>query len=336
MPKKQPKKHLILVHGRATKPSENEKTRLVKKALLHGITRTDAEAAKAIRSGKVKFSLAYYGDISNQVMLKHDPKLAAFMTEKDPAHDDLPCECCGSYDNSLDELLARKTNQFTRKEYMRFLGTMPDRRWLDNFADVASVVGSVLRISTSLIRGASPDMAAYLTHRRDVGSPVRQRLQTILRPALERGDDICLVAHSMGCLVAYDVLWKFSSMSEYLAVRDKRVNMWLTLGNPLGEPGVRNNLYDAHEHEDGKYPRNAIDSWVNITAIDDFVAHDQDIADDFRAMKERRYLRRIVDRPRIYTFWHGYDGSNPHKLYAYLDHPKVGAEIAKWVRRPPK
>lgn len=35
------KKHLIVIHGRATKPSATEKRRLVKKSLLHGINRLD-------------------------------------------------------------------------------------------------------------------------------------------------------------------------------------------------------------------------------------------------------------------------------------------------------
>ena len=40
------KKHLIVIHGRSTKPSQKEKTRLVRAALLHGLERVDAAAAK--------------------------------------------------------------------------------------------------------------------------------------------------------------------------------------------------------------------------------------------------------------------------------------------------
>ena len=68
------KKHLILVHGRATKPSEKEKRRLVRKTLVHGLERTSPKAAEAIRNKRVRFSLAYYGDISNSVLLSDDKK----------------------------------------------------------------------------------------------------------------------------------------------------------------------------------------------------------------------------------------------------------------------
>jgi len=69
-----PDKHLILIHGRATKPPRVAKRRLVKKALVGGVNRVDEKAARAIESGRVKFSLAYYGDINNRLMVAAEPE----------------------------------------------------------------------------------------------------------------------------------------------------------------------------------------------------------------------------------------------------------------------
>ena len=124
-------------------------------------------------------------------------------------------------------------------------------------------------------------------------------------------------------------------MSEYRDVQEKsaRVNLWLTLGNPLGEPGVIDNLYDSNEREDGKYPKDIINRWINISARDDFVAHDEKVSDDYRAMKQLGYVRELKDIVNIHNFWEGTQGSNPHKFYGYLDNPTVAREIAKWIMK---
>ena len=136
-------------------------------------------------------------------------------------------------------------------------------------------------------------------------------------------------------MVSYDVLWKFSQMSEYRDVQDskRRISKWITLGNPLGEPGVRKNLYDADEPDDGRYPKNIIKGWVNLSAQDDFICHDSTVKDDFKEMKKWGYVESISDR-KIYNFWLGRKTSNPHKFYGYLDNPYVAREVADWANTP--
>lgn len=326
-----PKKHLILVHGRSTKPSQKEKERLVRAALVRGIERSDSSAAMRLRSGNVRFSLCYFGDVNNRLLRRSGTDAWKWMAKKDPDHGNALCEDGNYYEASLAEALRRPSNAFTRADYAHWLDEVKDFRGVDDIARVASGVASFLGLSEELISHRSPDMAAYLT-RRTVASEIRTRLQEPLSTALRDGDDICLLAHSMGCIVAYDVLWKFSRMSEYRELRGTQIPLWLTLGNPLGEPGVKNCLYDAREPDDSRYPEGIVDTWVNISAHDDFICHDADIGDDFREMKRQRHVRRIIDRPKIYSFWRGSGGSNPHKLYAYLNHPDVGAELASWIQ----
>lgn len=326
-----PKKHLILVHGRSTKPSAKEKERLVRTALVHGVGRADDDAAQRIRTGEVRLSLAYYGDINNRILRRSDESVWKWMTHKDPDHGNAPCEGGDYYEPAMSELLSRPTDAFSKRDYRRWLDEVKDLRGIDEVASIASAVASFFQLSDEFMRRSSEDMVQYLT-RRTIGSEIRTRLQEPLRQALRCGDDVCLVAHSMGCIVAYDVLWKFSRLSEYRELRGSRVKRWLTLGNPLGEPGVFKNLYDAREPDESRYPEDIIDTWINVSAHDDFICHDEDIGDDFREMKRRGHVGRIHDREKIYTFWRGGSGHNPHKLYAYLNHPSVGAEIAEWIR----
>lgn len=330
------KKHLIIVHGRASKPSHSEKERLVLKSLLHGLNRVDTSAAKAIKTRKIKYDFVYYGDINNRLLLaamsEKDPRRHEF-TGKDTRHNNQKCQPAGSYDADLEDLFSQQS--FTKKAYQRFLKQNSDKRGLDNVAAVISWFANLVALSDKILQKATPDMGAYLISRR-VGSSIRMRLQAPLKPSLLAGNDVCLVAHSMGCIVSYDVLWKFSQMSEYHDVRKSgyKVSKWLTLGCPLGEPGVRKNLYDANEDEDGKYPRHIIRDWVNIAARDDFVCHDEAIRDDFKPMLKKGYVESIKDINRgVHTFWKGQQGTNPHKLYGYLDHPKVAKQIASWIHQ---
>ena len=321
-----PRKHLVLIHGRATKPPKVAKKRLVKKALVEGLRRVDPHSAQAVDRGRVTFTLAYYGDINNRLMVAAESWRKAHMVQ---LRGDW-YEPSDSYDEDLDRLVARPTNQHSLKHYRKLLDEEADKRYMDDLARVASPMLGLFGLGTRIIKKILPDLGAYLTSR-VVGSEIRFRLQGPIKKALKSGEDVAIIAHSMGCIVSYDVLWKLSRMSEYQDVRDRKVSLWLTLGNPLGEPAVRNSLYDAREPEDGMYPAN-IDRWVNVAARDDFVAHDRTIADDFREMKKNKLTRSIRDAPLIQNFWVGTHGSNPHKFYGYLNHPRVAKILADWIK----
>jgi hypothetical protein len=329
-------KHLFVIHGRSTKPSEKEKARITRQSLLHGLDRGHSEVAARIRqksgSGRVKLSFIYYGDISNALILERNPSKANRLSGTDPAHGNAKCEPDAFYDEGLKLLYAH--NSHNKSAYKKLLRDNPDARWIDNVASVISVLGNLSGLSDRLISAATADLGAYLLTRK-TGSAIRERLQKPLRKALLNGDDVCLLSHSMGCMVSYDVLWKFSQMSEYRDVQDskRRISKWITLGNPLGEPGVRKNLYDADEPDDGRYPKNIIKGWVNLSAQDDFICHDSTVKDDFKEMKKWGYVESISDR-KIYNFWLGRKTSNPHKFYGYLDNPYVAREVADWANTP--
>jgi hypothetical protein len=327
------KKHLIVIHGRATKPSASEKKSLVKKSLLHGIDRVDSTIATKIKNGNIKYSFVYYGDVSNQELIARDKDLKKSLTGKnDVKYNNEPCEPKGSYDDDLETMLAQEL--FTKAAYKKLLADVPDKRYLDEIAAFVSWFSSKTGFSDEIISRATADMGAYLLTRK-VGSEVRERLGEPLKKALLADEDVCLVSHSMGCIVSYDVLWKFSQMSEYRDVQHSgnKINLWLTIGNPLGEPGVKKNLYDANEKQDGKYPKHIINDWLNISAVDDFVSHDCKIADDYAEMKTLGYLNKLKDMAEIYNFWSGTNGSNPHKFYSYLDNPNVAKTITQWAKR---
>jgi hypothetical protein len=323
-------KTLILIHGRSVKPAASVQKRLVFDALMSGLSRVDPLAARELWNGAIDCYFAYYGDINNRLIVQAGDKLAAELTaENDPEYHYAPCLPEAPHRRALNQLMS--VQRHDRESYGALLASYHDTRWLDDIARTVSGISLSPHLREYLVKWATADMSEYL-HTRTTGSEIRERLQNCLRPALERGSDICLISHSMGAIVSYDVLWKYSHMSEYrhIQTNGNRVSLWLTIGCPLGEPGVRQNLYDARERGEDRFPRRVVRDWVNVAAEDDFVAHDRTMADDFRDMRNLNYVERIFDR-RIYNFWVKDGTSDPHNFYGYLDNPEVAASVAGWI-----
>ncbi|MEM8775319.1 MAG: hypothetical protein AAGF53_09810 [Pseudomonadota bacterium] len=328
---------IILIHGRSTKPCKRVHAKLLKSALLQGLNRVSAKAAKKVSNGSIKLNFVYYGDINNDILARTSDRHKKMLTAKDPDFSNVPCLPEDGFQQSIDALAAFK--RFDKRAYKRILRENEDSRLLDSAARAVSTIAAITTatlLNEFAIKKATADMGAYLM-RRSVGSAVRERLQSPLRTALQKGDDVCLISHSMGCMVSYDVLWKFSRMSEYRKVRENgnRVKRWITLGCPLGEAGVKANLYDANERnqQDGtdKHPKDIVDQWENIAAVDDFISHDATMRDDFRAMLKYEHLKGIRDQ-KIYNCWAMDGKSNPHKFYGYLAHPVTADIVARWIK----
>ena len=328
---------IIMIHGRSTKPARKAHAALQKRALLAGLDRANPAKAKKLRDGKVKLDIVYYGDINNRLMSAASVSARKNLTAKDPDFGNAPCIPPDAIQKALKDLQAIK--RYDKRAYRKIVKANKDLRFLDEAAWALSTFAAITSLTVAnmaAIKYATADMGAYLT-RRSIGSAIRERLQAPLKRALLKGDDICLVSHSMGCMVAYDVLWKFSRMSEYRAIQDKgtKVKRWITLGCPLGEAGVKANLYDANERDfqggTDKHPKGIVDLWQNVAAVDDFISHDSTMKGDYRAMTKFGYVKGIQDR-RIYNCYAEDGVSNPHKFYGYLMNAACTELVADWIR----
>lgn len=334
-------KHLILIHGRAIKPSRKTMVELSRRAISNGLRRAGRSPAQdTFDSDKIQFSFCYFGDISNEILAKKSKAEADKLVEDDPENG----RKCFPAEPLHDAFaLTDRLKSFDKKTYSQLLKDADDWRMLDDASDMVSLFGSLFTggiLNKWVIDKATADLGAYLTSH-TIGSEIRERLGKILAPALRRGDDICLVSHSMGCMISYDVLWKYAHTSEYTDLREKNnpVTLWMTIGNPLGEDGVRNNLLDGRYVEAEKYPLNLVRDWANFYAQDDFVAHIEKIAPIYRRMPAAGRPHSITDT-HIYNCWHYNDvkrkrmTSNPHDLYGYLMHQSVAGRLADWLEAP--
>lgn len=154
------------------------------------------------------------------------------------------------------------------------------------------------------VRSFTPDVAAYLFDRGQ-----REKIRDRLRMWLSSGPGpFVVVAHSMGTIVAYDVLHEF-------ARRGDPVPLLVTMGSPLGIEEIQQRV---------RRPLGVpgqVGHWHNFAAKFDIVSIDRSLSDEYPPTS------RISDHPIETTGLL----DNPHNVEGYLGHPDVKSVVANVV-----
>ena len=304
---------LVFVHGRHFKPPADELMDISVAAMKAGIDRDYPDAADLFQGMHKR--MAYYGDINNE-----------FLAEAGERYDEQLD--VGDRRNALQRLSAiEKRKNFGVSRYDR----LPGKTAIAEFAaDIAAPLLSTLGLSDKVISKVAPDFAEYWNGSSEFGSRVRNRVRTAIREAADGESRVMLVSHGTGCIVAYDVLWELSNDPEYSEqFANKKIDLWLTLGAPLGSSTVGDKLMGATEKGRERYPSNVV-SWHNLSAEDDYMSHDNTLADDFAEMLKQKQISTIRDY-RIYNLTVRYGKSNPHSSVGYLIHPRVAQIVSDWL-----
>ncbi|MBM3328473.1 MAG: hypothetical protein FJY67_03235 [Calditrichaeota bacterium] len=332
-------KTIILIHGRNYKPPKDKLAPLWIQALRHGLGRdlkgTPSHAAKlaafdaALRraSADALDQFVYYGDLSNAYLEfgKDWHSHIGQSTYDDSEERQKQLDLLRSYPTATD---------FSRSNYRKLPGQTGVGEF---FADTLGAALGSIGLGRPLITFAAPDMERYFRSDSRFGTEVRGRLIAPLRAAMDRGDDICVISHSLGTLISYDTFWKFNYYSEYrgtLTTTDyshKRISLWITLGSPLGDETCKRHLKGADLTGPRRYPAN-IDRWVNVFAEDDYVSHDGKVKNDYKGMSAAISDHKVYNLGLEFGhkgFPHG--RSNPHSELGYLIHPEVARVVADWL-----
>jgi len=105
-------------------------------------------------------------------------------------------------------------------------------------------------------------------------SDVRSRVRDRMANALQRHADnrVCLIAHSVGSIIAYDVL-------RMLEQHPPGIDHFVTIGSPLGLPVVTQHVRE--EFSNTLVPQQ-VRQWTNLSDPRDKIALDCSLADDYR------------------------------------------------------
>jgi len=302
------------VHGRDFKPACEPLMDLSVAALRAGVDRDYPDATYAFDS--ISRDIAYYGDLTNELLTRQHKKY--------DEHLDI-----GDRNNALVALRsisARK--RFGIRQYDSLPGKSAVPEFISNFA--APMFGAV-GLTIPLIGRVSYDFAEYLRGDTDYAELVRERVRCKLCDMLNRGDRILLMSHGTGSVVAFEVLWKLSHDPRFKEEYSQaKVDLWVTLGAPLGDSNIRRRLLGASEGSVASCPTNVI-SWHNVSAEDDYTCHDNTLADDFKKMMQERVVSAVHDH-HIYNLAVRYGKSNPHSSIGYYIHPMTAKIVVDWMQ----
>ena len=205
--------------------------------------------------------------------------------------------------------------------------------WPRRLLRLAHVIGDAVPALGRLF--ASPatrlmmhDASRYLKNRGGIASDVRALVRNALESAWASRRRILLIGHSLGSVIAYDTLWELSHGAREAA---GRIELFITLGSPLGTHFIRRSLQGAHRRGEARYPTN-IDRWLNFAARGDTTALQPRLRPFFREMLELGLVRTIEDHVALTNYFRGSGGLNVHKAFGYLAQPAVAAAIAGWLR----
>jgi hypothetical protein len=167
-----------------------------------------------------------------------------------------------------------------------------------------------------LIESKANDLFRYHSDPRLRGL-IRKRLAARLAKAKRNGRPVLLIAHSMGSIIAYDVLRQN---------RELMVSHFVTIGSPLGLGEVK--AASAREFGDPRIP-DGVAAWSNLADPRDRIAAlDLRLASDYGPGPQ---CRRIQDMA-VRNLYVGPSGRpNPHKVYGYLRTPEMSRLIRAWL-----
>lgn len=291
-------KQIIYVPGKNPKPEASLHRELVWRTLVEGVRRADMTVAASLQASHTQFHLVgwnylyyhAYKDITSDI-----PWIDALINKHGPTQQDMQD--------------ARSWNIWLS----RFVLTLGDH------------IPLLIRMLPEELRSTANEIDRYFNDTDAVARKIRDLLKQTLRPLLERQDDVLLIGHSLGSVIAYDTLWELTHQDGLEAKVD-----FLTLGSPMGMHYIQRRLLGMNGSREKSYP-GLIRHWINISAEGDVTALNQDLKESFRPMLESGLVESIEDHCHgIYNYFRSDEGLNCHRSYGYFVSPAVGSIIADW------
>jgi len=286
------------VPGKNPKADPEQHRKLLWRTLVEGVRRADSTLADKLQASYTQFHLVgwnyiyyhVYKDITSDI-----PWIDALINKHGPTEQDI--RDAHSWNIWLSRLVL----------------TLGDH------------IPLLIRLLPEAVRSTAQEIDRYLNNTDDAARKIRDLLQQTLRPMLEQEDNVLLIGHSLGSVIAYDTLWELSRQEGIKGKVD-----FLTLGSPLGMHYIQRRLLGMNNHGENSYP-DRIRHWINLSAEGDVAALNRNLNESFHTMLELGLVESIEDHSHgIYNFFRSDAGLNSHRSYGYMVNPAVGSIIANW------
>ena len=300
------KKVIIGIHGLGNKPPEDLLKKWWRDAMLEGF------AAHGINKELPTFELIYWADIIYVKPLdvyERDVDSQYYMDE--------PYVKASDYEDEDQHPIRQKFNDFVSEQLNKIF--LNQDKTL-NYSTITNI----------LLNRYFKDLELYYkdeNYERGIPSftikeKIRERVAQVIRRY--KGYDICIVAHSMGSIIAYDVL-------SYV-IPEIKIQTFITIGSPLGLPVIISKIAAEQSRVNGvnnyiSTPAGIEWGWFNLTDIKDPIAINYKLSDDF---SKNAYGVYPVD----YLVYNNYEinrTKNPHKSYGYLRTKEFSLIVASFI-----
>ena len=291
---------ILYVPGLRAKPAPKVHRETLWRCLLEGVRRADPGAAAELAATPECLHLALWGHhlYDNYRDVRQDQAgIAALLADARPGKDSIR-EVFG---------IRRRANYFAHLCGDRF-------PWL--------IDGLTNEDTRSNIAASD----RYFHNVDGVGDRIRAGLRSELQRSWAAGERVLLMAHSFGSVIAWDTLW---SLQDEVGP----IDLFLTLGSPLGTRYIRSRLQGASATGAARYPR-GIRRWENLAAVGGLTALGHRFAEDFAEMQQLGLVAGIGDRTDLINPVRGAEGLNVHRCYGYFVNAATGAALARWWRSP--
>lgn len=269
-------KIVIGIHGMGNKPPRNLLQKWWRSALYEGLP-------KSFIHRYFRFRMVFWASVIHPVLL--NPRSA---DREDPFYIKEPYSPGSPTGKSHGNGKLRK---FLRDGLNHVVDGIADDNWFSDF----------------ILRHYIKDLNTYLNDgkaRHDICTHLARELKKNKRKK------ILLIAHSMGTIVAWDVLTSY--------VPEIKIHTLVTIGSPLGLPLVKEKL--LKNGNELRTPENITHAWYNLSDLNDIVAVSYDIKSDYLPNSKG-----ICPEDRIIHNDYEIDGEkNHHKSYGYLRCREMG------------
>ena len=304
-------KIILGIHGLGNKVPRRLLTRWWRTALEEGL------GAIGHRRRLFQFRLVYWADFLHPVPL--DPEVK---DKKDLLYNDTPYIPSPSGRGTGPKKISKRVLDYLERQLYKII--LKEDFSLDYGAVEDLIIRRYFRDLDVYYSKQCRDRKRNLCRARDV---IRDDLARVLRKYRRR--DILLIAHSMGSIVAYDVLTQL--------VPDIRIHTLVTMGSPLGLPVIMLKILSEQHKKprrplSARTPENIVGTWYNFSDPQDKVAADYTLSEDYK--ENSRHVRPIDII--VHNDYEHEGDPNPHSVYGYLRSPEMARVIYNFLhyRRP--
>ena len=296
---------IIGIHGLRNKPPKRTLRRWWKKSIREGLE------AISRPHWLFRFDLVYWAHLLHPVPF--DPRI------KDKDH---PLYLKAPYLPAKES--TPKKSSHVRKAVLDALLKEMDKIFLNDDSSI-----NFEAITDLIIRRFFEDLDAYYSktildeqdNERPAKELIREELACVLRKHWRK--KILLIAHSMGSIIAYDVLT--------ITAPDIKIDTLVTIGSPLGIPIIEKKCMaeqsESKRTKKLKTPDNITRAWYNFSDLRDRVALDYTLGDDYEP--NSKGIR--AEDQEVYNDYEINGKRNPHKSYGYLRTPELADVIHRFI-----